>query len=67
MSKQERQFLTVGIELAPGEPMPAFVQNLFDRMREYPDMKDGAGVFAASWTNVFDERDRLEDQLSDNC
>tara|TARA_R110000751_G_scaffold123019_1_gene223754 strand:- start:82 stop:300 length:219 start_codon:yes stop_codon:yes gene_type:complete len=63
MSKPK--FLTIAIRIENAENRGAFVDDIFNRFMEYPGVRDGAAVFAASWTNMFEENLALEAQIEE--
>lgn len=62
---QKPKFLTIAIRIEDPENRGAFVDDIFNRLMAYPGVRDGAGVFAASWTNMFEEQAALEKQVEE--
>jgi len=57
MSNQK--FLTVAMRIEDATNRGEFVDEIFQRFMEQ-QARDGVEIFAASWTDLFSERDELE-------
>lgn len=60
MSNQK--FLTVAMRIEDATNRGKFVDEIFQRFMEQ-QARDGVEIFAASWTDLFAERDELEERV----
>ena len=60
-----KRTLTVAMHFEDGDKRPEFINDIFDRLMDYPEGEDGVCLFAASWSNLFEENENLESKIED--